>query len=314
MITTVIVTYNSEACIGTCIAALSQWLPDTETLVVDNASVDGSGTTAERHGARVIALPENIGFGRACNLGVRHAANDHILFLNPDVAIASAEATALAASLKSRDLGLTVPKAMASTFMFKERGWPHDALSLTFGALRPRELPRPSPSGYSSQALWASGAVLLVRRSEFLAIGGFDPRFFLYYEDRDLSWRYREAGLPVRSTTALAADHVGGGSSDVDGDRSDILAFGILGWLQYVANVYGIETAARAWRLARGMHTTVERSVGAVSALTMTDRLRRKDAQLKRVAEKLRAVHASSGVLEQSDGHAYWPDAVALLG
>jgi N-acetylglucosaminyl-diphospho-decaprenol L-rhamnosyltransferase len=314
MITVVVVTFNSENCVGACIDAVSRWLPNTETLVIDNASTDASREVAQRHGATVIASPENVGFGRACNLGARRARHDHILFLNPDVAITSADVDGLASLLDSKELGLVVPASTGSSFMFKERSWPGDAVSLTLGTLRPRELARPSPSGRGSKELWACGAALLVRRSEFRDVGGFDASFFLYYEDRDLSWRYRKRGLPLRSTTALAAEHVGGGSSKIEDDRAEILAFAILGWLQYVYNVYGPKTAARAWRLAFSMHAAIEWSVGAASQVRATDRLRRKSLQLKGVSEMLRALSASSGRLAYSDGCAYWPDAITLLG
>jgi hypothetical protein len=293
--------------------ALARSVPDAERLVIDNASTDGSRTTAERHGATVVGLDENIGFGRACNLGARRAEQSHILFLNPDVAISSVDLDGLAALLDAAEFGLVVPAPTDSSFVFTERSWAQDALSLTFGALRPRELPRPSPSGRGGQALWASGAALLVRRSEFLRMQGFDPRFFLYYEDRDLSWRYRKSGLPVRTTAALAANHVGGGSSDLDDRRSNILAFAILGWLQYVHNVHGPSAAARAWRLAGGLQTAIARSVGVAARIAPSARLRRKDLQLEEVNRELRAICSRSGVLGHSDGRAYWPDAVALL-
>ncbi len=313
MVSVVIVTHNSESCIGACLDAVVLSLPDAERLVIDNASADASRAIAERRGATVVALGENLGFGRACNVGVQRATRRHILFLNPDVIVRILDADALARVLSTTPLGLLVPTSTRSSFIFTERSWIGEAVSLTLGALRPRELPRFLPWRRGSGAPWASGAALLASRSEFLGIGGFDSRYFLYYEDRDLSWRYRDSGLPVRATAALVADHVGGGSAALDDRRSNILAFAMMGWLQYLHAARGPDAARRAWMLAHCMHAAITRSVEGLVRIAPSARVRRKSLQLREVTQALDSIRASSGVLEQSDGCAYWPDAVALL-
>jgi GT2 family glycosyltransferase len=314
MISVVIVTYNSESCVGVCLGALAQWLPSAEILVVDNASMDTTRTIAECRGTTIVQLNENIGFGRACNIGAHRAEHNHILFLNPDVVIQSVEWDGLGQLLESAYLGLVVPISTSGRFMFAELSWASEALSLTLGTLLPRELPRPLRSRRSSRALWASGAALLVRRSEFLEVGGFDPRYFLYYEDRDLSWRYRESGLPVCTSPALVADHLGGGSTELGERRSTALGFAMMGWLQYVHITHGPTVAARAWKLARIAHAAVVRSVDSAARIVPSTRVRRKSIQLREVTQELNKICASLGVIEQSDDNAYWPDAVALIG
>jgi len=161
--------------------------------------------------------------------------------------------------------------------------------------------------------MWASGAALLVRRAEFLSIGGFDDRYFLYYEDRDLSWKYRQRDLPLRTTPALVADHVGGGSSELSDRRSNIGAFAMIGWIQYRHTVYGRDAATRTWKLAHRIYAAITRSVECIARAAPSARLRRKSLQLKEVTQELERICASSGVLEQSDHYGYWPDAVAVL-
>jgi N-acetylglucosaminyl-diphospho-decaprenol L-rhamnosyltransferase len=313
MISVVIVTFNSAACIGTCVDAVGHWLPGAERMVIDNASIDATRAVAEDHGARVVELHENIGFGRACNVGAEHAERAHLLFLNPDVEIRSSHAGQLAGLLEAADLGLVVPSSTAGRFAFGERPLSRDALSLTLGTLRPRELPQPQPAPRSGQELWASGAALLVRRSEFLGLGGFDHRYFMYYEDRELSWRYRRAGLSVRVTPALLAEHVGGGSSELGDRRPDIIAFAIMGWLQYTYAIRGPRAAARAWRLLRGVHGAIMRAVTIASRIIPSQRLSRKSLQLREVTQELTSIRACSGVLARSDGSSYWTEAVALM-
>jgi GT2 family glycosyltransferase len=313
MISVVIVTHNSEACLGACIDALARRLPDAETLVIDNASIDASRTVAEDRGATVVELLKNIGFGRACNLGACRARHDHILFLNPDVTIRSANARELNKLLEVDHLGLVVPSSTKDEFTFTERSWAREALALTLGGLWPHEISRPVFARRSGHDVWASGAMLLVRASEFGSIGGFDPRYFMYYEDRDLSWRYRKCGLPVRTTSAFVADHAWHGSSDVGDRGSKILAYGVMSWLQYTHSVRGPEAAARAWTLARRTNTAITRLVNLASRVIPSARLRRKRLQLDEVTQELSRIRARSGVLEQSDTREYWPDAVMLL-
>jgi N-acetylglucosaminyl-diphospho-decaprenol L-rhamnosyltransferase len=313
MLSVVIVTYNSESCVGACLGAVARSLPDAERLVVDNASADASRTIAESHGATVIALEENLGFGRACNVGAQRAGHEHVLFLNPDVAICSASADRLLELTAAPAFGLLVPSSTSTSFIFSERSWTRETLFLALRALRPRELPSTARALHGGRPAWASGAALLVRRSEFLGIGGFDPRYFLYYEDRDLSWKYRQHGLPLGLTVALVADHVGGGSSEVDDRRSNIGAFAILGWIQYQAATRSRHAAARSWRLLHVVYSAAALSVELAARILPSARLRRKRLQLGEVANELERICDSSGVLQQSDGQRYWPDAVAVL-
>lgn len=313
MISIVIVTHNSEACVSTCLKAVATLLPDAERLVVDNASTDGSRAAAERQGATVVGLDKNLGFGRACNIGARRARHDHILFLNPDVVIRSADVTGLHALIGESHLGLIVPTSTTAQFIFAERPWVRETLYLILKTLRPRELPRSAPSSHAGRTVWASGAALLIRKAEFLGIGGFDSRYFLYYEDRDLSWKYRERGLPLRPTSALVADHVGGSSSELSDRRSNIGAFAIMGWVEYRSSTCGRGAATRSWILARRIHAVITRTMRCIARVIPSARLHRKSLQLTEVAHELEKIRASSGVLQQSDAHRYWPNAVAVL-
>jgi N-acetylglucosaminyl-diphospho-decaprenol L-rhamnosyltransferase len=313
MLSVVIVAYNSASCLGSCIEALTRWYPDAETVVVDNASTDTSRAVAEGYGATVVPLSANVGFGRACNAGVQRAAGDHILFLNPDVEICSADAGRLDELFATAALGLIVPTSSNNQFIFSERSRIRETLFLTLRALRPREVPTRTPAPQTGDVVWASGAALLVRRSEFLSVGRFDPRYFLYYEDRDLSWRYRQRGLPIRANAALRAEHVGGGSSEVTGLRGDIGAFAVLGWIQYQSNVYGRDAAIRSWNLFKLVHGAVTRPVGWAARVIPSARFRRKSDQLRELAKELGRISASQGVLERSDESRYWPDAVDVV-
>ena len=83
---------------------------------------------------------------------------------------------------------------------------------------------------------WLSGACMLVRREAFLAAGGFDERFFLYWEDADLCRRLRNRGLHIRYVPDATAVHKVGQSSQT-ARRSSIRAFHASAYLYYATHV-----------------------------------------------------------------------------
>jgi len=249
-----IVAFNSAESIGTCVESVVRWLPGAEIVVVDNGSTDGPA--AATFGAvRVLAGERNVGFGRACNRAAELAGASHVLFLNPDARLVSVDAEALSRALAGAGaFGLRAPALTGSgrPLLRRETSWLRDVVRHAVGAWWPRELHRPGPARAMGGRLWAAAAAVMVRRDEFLGVGGFDPRFFLYYEDRDLSARYREAGLPVGELPGVVAVHAGGGSSGDGGLRAAPLAWEYLGWLEYVAARYGLPRARLALRLTWG--------------------------------------------------------------
>lgn len=282
MISAVVVTYQSALCIGGCLTSVQRSLPDAELIVVDNGSHDDTVRAIRRaaSGARVVEIGENVGFGRACNIGAEAAAGSHVLFLNPDSALSSVDQASLDALVEADPFGLVAPALEGEPNRRRaESSWISGYFAHTFEALRPREWRPRARSSEEGAPAWVSGAMLLVSREEFIRLGGFDPRFFLYYEDRDLSRRYREAGLPIETTTAIRGRHAVGRSSANGGRGSWPVAWSLLGWIQYVA-IHDSERAAE--RLARATLATLRLLRFGVRALAVTRsaRSRRKACQL----------------------------------
>jgi N-acetylglucosaminyl-diphospho-decaprenol L-rhamnosyltransferase len=279
----VLVTFNSASCVHNCLTSVRAQLPGAEVVVVDNASADDTLRILEADEAKLISLNRNVGFGRACNQGADAATRSHLLFLNPDVVVTSADVAALEALFANRPFGMIGPKPQPGDGVIGPQQEPRlldDWLHHTIGTLRPREWRQlPAVSASLPDEPWLSGSMLLVDRSEFLALRGFDPRFFLYYEDRDLAARYRSAGLPVRATHALRGTHIGTGSSTTDDLRVAPAAWAFLGWLEYVF-IHRGERAARV--SGRSAVTALRLVLAAVSAARMTrwNRADRKRRQL----------------------------------
>jgi N-acetylglucosaminyl-diphospho-decaprenol L-rhamnosyltransferase len=295
MISAVVVTHESAACIGKCVYSLRQHLPDTEVVVVDNASSDASAQLALASGARVVELPLNAGFGRACNAGVAAASGKHLLFVNPDVTLVSVREKALKELLAKRPFGLVPGKLVDSNgTVRRERRLPEppllaDFLRHTVGLLRPRPLRLPIRLTREAPGGWASAALLLAARDEFERVGGFDPRFFLYYEDRDLCARYRTERLPLHATDAIVGVHLGGGSSEGDPLRPEQLGWAFLSWLEFLAIHRGQRAAhiaaAAAWQMLRMIETAIS---ACASVAPPAGRIARKRLQVESLMAFLR--------------------------
>lgn len=202
--TTVIsVTYNSEAMIG---AMLDSMPPKTPTVIVDNASADASAKIAQQHGASIINLEENLGFGPACNHGAAKAETEFLFFLNPDALLQpdcitelenAADRYAKASAFNPRISGRNGRE------YFKRRSVLLDAHE---------HMPRGWPAADREVSV-LSGAALFCRRSCFEAVGGFDPAIFLYHEDDDLALRMRRHCGPLMFIREAAVVHQEGRSS-----------------------------------------------------------------------------------------------------
>ena len=204
-VTVVTVCYNSEAVLPDMLASI----PDgVRVIVVDNASRDRVAVhaIAAQHGARVIEMERNAGFGVACNAGAVAADTEFLLFLNPDAMLRPGALDAL------REAAQRHPEASA----FNPR-ITHEDGSVHFkrrSNLLPRRewLPRRWPAAEGEVPVLV-GSAIFIRSAHFMAVGGFDPHIFLYYEDDDLSLRLRHEIGPLMFVPGAEVMHMGGASS-----------------------------------------------------------------------------------------------------
>jgi N-acetylglucosaminyl-diphospho-decaprenol L-rhamnosyltransferase len=196
--TLVTVTYNSAEALRRFGA---DSLPDgIEWVVVDNASEDDSARVAEDQGASVVRLAKNVGFSAANNVGLARAAGDYIAFVNPDVAVRTSDLTRLEAALREHGECLVAPQLLNldSSPQPNGRGMP-TMLRKVANRLSASETPYrvfASP-GEVRFIAWAMGAAVAGRRDTFERLGGWDERYFVYYEDSDLGLRSWAAQVPV---------------------------------------------------------------------------------------------------------------------
>ena len=206
-VTVIIVTYNSAETIGECLTSvLAQIGVQCETIVVDNASTDGTTDVVrkwERTGLRLFANQENIGFGRANNQGFAASSGRYLHLLNPDARLTKSNALVeLRAALEQNlDWGMSGTKVVSADRRSEEK--PANTYP---GQNRVRR----DFSSLPGRIAWVSGASMFLRRQVFAELGGFDPDFFLYNEETDLCLRLREKGYVIGYVDTVEVIHIGG--------------------------------------------------------------------------------------------------------
>lgn len=206
-IATVVVTHHSAGVIGACLRGLA---PAGRIVLVDNASDDDTLAIAAREAPHAIVLANavGVGYGNGVNQALVHVDREFALLANPDSLLRPGAAAALVAAADAwPDAALFGPTVRAPDGRVEPS---HDVALFDRRAYGKRDGEAPPQGPCSTEFL--SGAVMLVRTDVLRRLGGFDPAFFLYYEDDDFCLRLRRAGHAIVLVPAAEADHVGGGS------------------------------------------------------------------------------------------------------
>jgi GT2 family glycosyltransferase len=298
-VSVVVPTFDSETHIAECLESAHRLLPGAQVIVVDNGSRDGTLDIVGRFpDVTVLAGHGNVGFGRACNLGRMHASGELILFLNPDASLIRVDLGALGRYAAEQRFGLVGAELSESegeprpALMRQSERWVSELFAVHLLGILSRIAPAPRfvERSDGSARYTIGGAAFLARGSELAELGGFDERFFMYYEDTDLTQRYLSAGHPLRATRALAAEHARGGSADVS--LRNALSF--LGWLEYLSKWEGEQTASRAARAARVCYTIVLGGLSVLGAVILRDKVKVKADELRTMLSHI----ASEGLVE----------------
>ncbi len=207
-ISAIIVNWNHREATAQCIRSLlAQSIGAVEIIVCDNGSTDDSVEFLRSHfpDIRIIQNQDNLGFGPALNRGLAVARGDHLIFLNNDLVLATDCLERLSAMLESSPgLGGVVPKILYSNKPGILNSFGVDVHYT--GIACPHLLDtRDTPNMKSYET--ACGGIFMFPRPVYEATGGFDPDFFLYHEDHDLSWRIRLLGLRLETCPEAVMDH-----------------------------------------------------------------------------------------------------------
>jgi N-acetylglucosaminyl-diphospho-decaprenol L-rhamnosyltransferase len=204
----VVVAHNSAEHLPATLRALRKQLePGDELVVVDSGSRDGSADAARSAGARVVDLGGNVGFAGGCGAGAEATEAPLLFFLNPDAELApDCVARLRAAAAEHPEWGawqalVLMPGGERVNTAGGMTHW------LGFGWAGECDRPASEVDGSPRTVSFASGAALVVRREAWAATRGFDPEYFMYGEDLDLSLRLHLAGWDVGLVPDARVEH-----------------------------------------------------------------------------------------------------------
>ncbi|HUR14156.1 MAG TPA: glycosyltransferase [Mycobacteriales bacterium] len=211
-VTVVVVNYRGAEDTIACLRAFDEvdWPRDHLQLVcVDNASGDGGAEVirAALPHVKVVESPTNTGFAGGCNLGVAHASGEVVAFLNND---ARPHRNWVSAAMAVLAQDPTIASVASKVLDWEGEKVDYVDGSLTwFGMGYKREVERFDTGEWDvpKDVLFGTGAAMFVRTEVFRAVGGFDERFFMFYEDVDLGWRLNLLGHRVRYEPLSLAYH-----------------------------------------------------------------------------------------------------------
>ncbi len=194
-----------------------------EVVLADNGSTDGAPEAAASENAdvRLLRIGGNVGYGAAVNAGLADVRRGWALVANPDIVLDPGSvdelyqaarrwprAATVGPAIRTPD-GALYPSArdlpsLSTGVGHAVFGWVWPANPWTARYRREREAPRERPAG------WLSGSCFLVDLEAFHAVGGFDPGYFMYFEDVDLAERLGRAGYLHVYAPSAAVVHEGG--------------------------------------------------------------------------------------------------------
>lgn len=229
MLGILVVTWNSAETIDGCLAACAEVPDESRVLVVDNASGDDTAMRARKHlNAKVVVNSRNKGFAGAVNQGFRELSDcSHVLLINPDAVLHPEGVSSMLELARQRSVGAVGgrlaypdgrdqhgfnvrrfpgPWTLAFEVLGINRLWPGNPVN--------RRYRQPNPQEFSSEVEQPAGAFLMISRSAWQHIGGFDERFYpVWFEDVDFCLRLRQAGYRILYCSAAVAAHAGGASA-----------------------------------------------------------------------------------------------------
>lgn len=214
-ISVLIVAYNSEDFIEKCISSVLKY-PISEIIVLDNNSTDGTVKKLERFGSdiKLIKSEENLGFSKGNNKASKEASGDYLFFLNPDTEVEGSIDELVKFYENTPDAGIVAPKLIMQSGEVQES---IKKLPTVWGAFK--EYILEVKNAYSQfvpevsepiEVEMAYAAAWLVKKDFFRELGGFNEKFFLYYEDADFCKRIKNAGKKVYYYPGVSIRHLVG--------------------------------------------------------------------------------------------------------
>jgi len=216
-----IVNFRSRHYLERCLFSISENLPAslcTEVIIVNNDEKPLDRTIADIGGGfaiQIVEIGENVGFGRAHNTGFQISRGEYVLFLNPDTRISPGVLVGmLDVFARDQKIGIAGPLLVDEVGniepdCFGNRRTPLSTIGRKIFQ-RSKNLEQAGEEVFETD--WISGGAMLVRKGVFEKMGGFDEKFFMYFEDVDLCLRAKKAGHKIAVNPKARIFHESGKS------------------------------------------------------------------------------------------------------
>ncbi|MBU1110115.1 glycosyltransferase family 2 protein [Patescibacteria group bacterium] len=216
LISILLINHNGQEHLEYCLPSLMETnypKDKMEIILVDNQSTDDSINFVKNTFPHVkIIKAQNKGYGAGINRGLKESRGDYIAVLNVDIKFDPDWLVNILKPLQQdNNVGIAGPLLLdfdakelpdeIKVPCFSKYGYPYH-YTLNIGAA-----PTPGPPLLPIETIWVPGAVMLIKREVFEKIGGFDPIYFLYYEDFDFCFRTRIAGYKIFLVPASLVYH-----------------------------------------------------------------------------------------------------------
>lgn len=205
MISIIIINYRQKEFVSDCVRSIRDNVKyPNEIIIINNSPEEDLG---ELEGTIKIIPNTNQGYSQANNLGVKHAEGDFLLFLNADTLVKDIPFENVTSLLKRKDTGAVGLRMINEDGSFQLSFWNEN----TFANEKINKEREDRFKGKDKSFIeniekehrdvtevdWVSGAAMMMRKDVFTVVGGFDERFFLFYEDADVCKRLKDEGYKI---------------------------------------------------------------------------------------------------------------------
>jgi len=210
----IILNYNGASFLKNCLLSVEkQTYPNIETIVIDNNSSDESYKLVEGLSqVKLIRLDENFGYAKANNLAVSKATGELVLFLNNDTELFSDMVEKLVESYQEKSI------ICPAQILMVNRG--NDNIGSTGNGMDIFGYPYVDVDSRKTKLFYVDGAAIFISKKDFIDIGMFDEKLFMFQEDIDLSWRAQLMGYKLIQCWDAKFYHFSGGAATGGGLKS----------------------------------------------------------------------------------------------
>ena len=270
----IIVNYKVAPLIVACVRSIIEKTKGVsyEIIVVDNDSQDDSVSVLENNlgnDIKLIKSGSNLGFGKANNLGAKHANGEYLFLLNPDTVLINDAVSILHSYIKSHeDIGVvggnlydeTGKQAMPSYSMEFSSVAEEKRNSSYYGMMK-NKISRKRSSGIrndfncSNQPVsvgYIFGADMMLSKGLFEQVKGFDEDFFMYGEEAELQWRIKQLGYKIVNCPDARIIHLEGRSTKTSSSINETqFRMRMTGMILFFKKAYGEDTAKKFYKYRR---------------------------------------------------------------